>query len=344
MSKPIKPPHGDVPGAAKGPPRGSARAVLGYRPTAQHSSASFGQRAPEARGRVALANTLTSIVLPTEAPSLHSAEASGQPSIELIAHAWALRLQERFNRIPEIATGNPYSSDVVELVLGPPRAEGRLGDYDLAPTQPAKMPFASILRVATASCLLFLGFSEGLEEDSFFSADLKFFRSAMEKMSDKDRQEVFAALLQNLAKLQERAELRSLTAAKLARVVALVAQAVDVAAEESEIDPTPPLFENREPDPKTNKLPTALEWFDLHWRARVEAGEVTGDDLKRLDPRYYSTFAATLSKRGQKISDFLPPSPTRGRKDETEEERAARLRAGGRERMRRWRAGKAAPK
>lgn len=184
-----------------------------------------------------------------------------------------------------------------------------------------------------------------LADESINSAKLsadarQFLRRALEHMDDAERKQTIAALMAYIGKLQTSGALESVPSDRLARVAKLIGEAAEIVS----VDPDSyiPLFRDREIDPATGKKPTALEWFDQVWKPLVEAGEATGDDIRQSDPAFYSNWASMLTKRGQKVSEFLPPSPTRGKIQETEEERRKRLSSAASKRVQRWRKNKAA--
>lgn len=184
-------------------------------------------------------------------------------------------------------------------------------------------------------------------------------RRALAQMDEEKQRRLIAALMALAGELQSVRLLKTVPPSRLVEVGLLIAKAhaaviveptdvqsanratIDHSAQDHERDGAP-LWREREADPKTGKRPTAIEWFDLHWKPRVMAGEVTGDDIRHADTQFYTTWAAALSKRGQKVGDFVPPSPTRGKKPFSEERLAAR-RAAGAERKRRWREAQAKP-
>lgn len=160
-------------------------------------------------------------------------------------------------------------------------------------------------------------------------------RRDLETMDDNGRREAIASLMAKIGAMQASGALESVPSDRLARVAKLIGEAVEVLnAEPSNYIQ---LFRDREVDPQTGKKPTALEWFDLVWKPLVEAGEATGDDIRQIDPTFYTNWASMLTKRGQKVSEVLPPSPTRGKIQETDEQRRKRLSAAAAKRVQRWR-------
>lgn len=156
-------------------------------------------------------------------------------------------------------------------------------------------------------------------------------------MDDAERKQTIADLMAYIGELQTSGVLEAVPSGRLARVAKLIGEVAEVIAD----DPSTyiPLFRDREIDPKTGKKPTALEWFEKVWKPRVTAGEATGDEIRQIDPAFYSNWASMLTKRGQKVSDVLPPSPTRSRIGPTEKDRTEHQRKRNRDRMRRYRAG-----
>ncbi len=165
-------------------------------------------------------------------------------------------------------------------------------------------------------------------------------RRALERMDEAERKKTIAALMAYIGELQTSGALESVPSDRLARVAKLIGEAAEIVA----VDPQNyvPLFRDREIDPSTGKKPTALQWFDLHWQPRVLAGEVTGDDIRQADFKFYESLASYQKSKGRKLSDLLPPSRTRAKIQETDEERRQRLNAAGTARSRRSRERKAA--
>jgi hypothetical protein len=153
-------------------------------------------------------------------------------------------------------------------------------------------------------------------------------------MGEAERTQSIAALMSYVARLQAEGAIEGLPSGRLARVVKLVGAAVEVIDGKNDI----PLFADRRPKPDTLKLPTALEWFEQVWAPRVLAGDAVGDDIRGHDQKFYQALASALHRRGQSLSDILPPSPTRGFKPGTPKERAERRRGITRASVRRFRA------
>jgi hypothetical protein len=234
---------------------------------------------------------------------------------------------------------------IIDLTLAPPAALqalesiGRrsaarfLGDeIDARPT------FASVAREVGQ----YLRSDATINSGILMSLALLRWRSSVETMDDTERKQSIAALMAYVAELQAEGVLEGVPSGRLARVVKLIGEAVAVLSEPSVANA--PLFRERSPSPDTGKPPTAIEWFELVWKERVMAGEVTGDDIRRHDAHYYSTLASALSKRGKKISEVLPPSPTRALKVTDIPEGEDRQRFLNRERVKRHRANKRNPK
>lgn len=183
---------------------------------------------------------------------------------------------------------------------------------------------------------------ESIDSAKVAAAAQQELRRALERMDEQERKRTIAGLMAYIGELQTSGVLESVPSDRLARVAKLIGEAAEIVS----ADPSTfiPLFRDREVDPSTGKKPTALEWFDAVWKPRVEAGEASGDDIRGVDPAFYNNFAAALSKRGEKVRDYLPPSPTRGKKDETAEQRAERLRRHSRESKRRARQQRSDPR
>lgn len=160
-------------------------------------------------------------------------------------------------------------------------------------------------------------------------------RRFLERMDDHDRKKTIAGLMAYIGELQTSGVLEATPSDRLARVAKLIGEAAEIVS----ADPAKyvPLFRDRQIDPETGKKPTALEWFDQVWKSRVDAGEAAGDDIRQSDFKFYEALASYQKSKGRKISDLLPPSPTRSKIQETEEERRRRLSAAGTERSRRSR-------
>lgn len=172
------------------------------------------------------------------------------------------------------------------------------------------------------------------------SEDLRRF---LERMDDHDRKKTIAGLMAYIGELQTSGVLEATPSDRLARVAKLIGEAAEIVS----ADPSKfvPLFRERPIDPATGKKPTALEWFDQVWKPRVDAGEVHGADMKRTDPSFYSTLSSTLSRKNQKLTDLLPPSPTgRPRNPGPTDARLEHARELNRKRVARWRESKRDPK
>lgn len=181
----------------------------------------------------------------------------------------------------------------------------------------------------------FLAAAESINADRVLPNVSGILRHALERMDEQERKKTIAGLMAYIGELQTAGVLEATPSDRLARVAKLIGEAAEiVSAAPAKYQP---LFRDRPVDEATGKKPTAVEWFDQVWKPRVEAGEATGDDIRGVDPAFYNNFAAALSKRGEKVRDYLPPSPTRGKKDETAEQRAERLRRHSRESKRRAR-------
>ncbi|MEZ5937416.1 MAG: hypothetical protein R3C52_04270 [Hyphomonadaceae bacterium] len=195
-------------------------------------------------------------------------------------------------------------------------------------------------------CWAFIEFfitGESINADRLAADAAENLRRFLERMDDHDRKKTIAGLMAYIGELQTAGVLEATPSDRLARVAKLIGEAAEiVSANPSKFVP---LFGDRLIDPSTGKKPTALEWFDQVWKPRVDAGEVLGADLKRADPAFYSTLSSTLSRKNQKLTDLLPPSPTgRPRNPGPTDARLEHARELNRKRVARWRAGKSAPK
>lgn len=91
----------------------------------------------------------------------------------------------------------------------------------------------------------------------------------------------------------------------------------------------PPKFADRPAEANGERL-SAFAFYTQHWAWRAEAGDVFLDDLREADPQLYRALAQHQARRGKKLTDLIPSSPTRGRKkhvrtlaEQTEERRRA---------------------
>jgi hypothetical protein len=156
-------------------------------------------------------------------------------------------------------------------------------------------------------------------------------------MKEEDRKKTIAGLMAYIGELQTSGVLESVPSDRLARVAKLIGEAAEIVS----TDPTTfiPLFRDREVDLATGKKPTALEWFAKVWKPRVEAEDISSDDLRQTDPVLYTALATAQSRAGASIGDLLPISrrPLAELSKEEREQRRARLSREGAERMRRHR-------
>ncbi|MBN8605720.1 MAG: hypothetical protein J0L81_02275 [Caulobacterales bacterium] len=177
------------------------------------------------------------------------------------------------------------------------------------------------------SLRLFLLLQTNLTDDeSKNSASLngisEILRDLMEPMDERGRTKTIAVLMGYISELQTAGVLEATPSDRLARVAMLIGEAAALVKVPVPLLPRDvPKFENRVRDPVTLKRVNAIEWYDQQWKPLVDAGAAAGDDIRREDMRFYSALAGLLKARGKKISDVLPPSPTRGRKPGTDEER-----------------------
>lgn len=182
---------------------------------------------------------------------------------------------------------------------------------------------------------------ESIDSAKVAAAAQQELRRALERMDEQERKRTIAGLMAYIGELQTSGALESVPSDRLARVAKLIGEAAEIVS----ADPSTftPLFRDREVDPATGKKPTALEWFDAVWKPRVDVGEASGDDIRQADFKFYEALASYQKSKGRKLSDLLPPSPTRSKSKETDEERRRRLSAAGAERKRRWRESKSTP-
>lgn len=229
------------------------------------------------------------------------------------------------------------------FVAGPVRAKLLLRPGDRARALFADSESAaSTFTCACWAMIEYFSAPESINTDRMLSAVSDFLRPALECMDEEERKKTIAGLMAYIGELQASGVLESVPSDRLARVAKLIGEAAEIVS----ADPSTfiPLFRDREVDPTTGKKPTALEWFDAVWKPRVDAGEIVGADIKRDDPVFYSNLSSTLSRRGQKLADLLPPSRTgRPRNGGSVDTRLAHTRELNRKRAARWRASKREP-
>lgn len=197
-----------------------------------------------------------------------------------------------------------------------------------------------------------------LSDESIFSASLervtRLLRDTFGSVDQNSRKDLLAALVKHIAELQDSGALKRVPSDRIARVVSLVGDAAALVRTPSASTPhrvsrdskgsaLPPLFGDRTAD-SDGTLPTALQWYDTQWRPLIEEGGRAGDDIRQHDLKFYEALASSLRRRGQKLSDILPPSPTRSRKGPTEKDRLEHKRALNRESVRRYRSKDKGPK
>ncbi|KAF0183372.1 MAG: hypothetical protein FD160_991 [Caulobacteraceae bacterium] len=233
-------------------------------------------------------------------------------------------------------------------VLAPEPAEGTgaTGKVAVKFRHEATTRFATVAAEVRQLCLS----DESISSDSIERVK-RLLRDTFRSVDQNSRKELLAALVKHVAALQDSGALKRVPSDRVARVVSLVGEAAALVSTPASSDPRkalvenaaslPPMFADRTVDPQ-GKLPTALQWFEMHWRPLIVEGR-SGDDIRQHDFKYYSALASALKRSGRKLSDILPPSPTRSRKGETEEERQTRLRNLNTARVRRHRANKRTP-
>ncbi len=169
-------------------------------------------------------------------------------------------------------------------------------------------------------------------------------KAELERLDEDTRRATHEALLKLLEILQTQ-QSKPIPKASYVKIASLIGQAYALASmsspkrtSDSEL---PPKFADRAPLPN-GALPTAMQWFETHWKPLIEQGKA-GDDIRRHDLKFYEALSTALGRRGMKLRDVLPPSPTRGRKGPESGNREEHLRGLHRERMRRYRAKKRQP-
>lgn len=173
-------------------------------------------------------------------------------------------------------------------------------------------------------------------------------KAELERLDDEVRKTTYDALLKLLELLQAQPTKR-ISEVSYLKIASLIGQAYALASASASASASsleharglPPRFAERGPLPN-GALPTALQWFETHWKPLIEEGKA-GDDIRRHDLKFYEALSASLRRRGERLSDILPPSPTRARKGEGSTDPEEHVRALHRERMRRYRAKKRHP-
>lgn len=226
-------------------------------------------------------------------------------------------------------------------------SQSALAPFQQAADRAAKLHIAyenavafQFIAEAIAECFLWV---ESIDFGRVTASAQQDLRRALERMDEDERKRTIAGLMAYIGELQTAGVLEATPSDRLARVAKLIGEAAEIVS--ADATKFVPLFGNRPIDPATGKKPTALEWFDQVWKPRVDAGEVHGADMKRTDPSFYSTLSSTLSRKNQKLTDLLPPSPTgRPRNPGPTDARLERARELNRKRAARWRAAKRNPK
>lgn len=258
---------------------------------------------------------------------------------------------------PELE-GWKFHSPAGFVVKGQSReeGEGRIRQVLLLVQKRLETSDSTLLAVVHSTALDFLGYflcDESINVDILLASTERALRSALAKMDEEAKRKTIAALMALVGDLQAEGALNAVPPQRLARIALLIGQAHAAVVEQpsdmqranlatmiehgAEEDEGPPLWREREADPKTGKRPTAIEWFDLHWKPLVLAGEASGDDIRQHDFKFYEALASYQKSKGKKLSDLLPPSPTRGKIQETAEERRKRISAAASKRVLRWR-------
>lgn len=172
------------------------------------------------------------------------------------------------------------------------------------------------------------------------SEDLRRF---LERMDDHDRKKTIAGLMAYIGELQTAGVLEATPSDRLARVAMLIGEAAALVKAKVPASTSTLLFEHRQADPKTGEKCTAIEWYNTHWRERVEAGDVFANDIKHADLKLYQAIASHQRRAGKTLSDLIPVRVPRNQFDDTPEGQAARakhLRAQNTRNVRRYRQNK----
>jgi hypothetical protein len=237
---------------------------------------------------------------------------------------------------PRRGHGPKSGPPAVRLRQGPPYAipEGR--DFPVAAPPAAFLKAASVVSrahklsrltdrafAATRGVLnvVFLA-GESINSASLWSDARHVLRRDLERMDEAERKKTIAALMAYIGELQASGALESVPSDRLARVAKLIGEAAEIISKKASKAEVP-LFEARERDPVTLKMPTAKEWFDQYWAPRLAAERLYSDDLKRTDLKLYNALAAQQSRDGASIGDLIPIRHKR-EAHMTEEEIAAR--------------------
>lgn len=253
-------------------------------------------------------------------------------SVEELRHAFDSIFSTRLVAGDGITPGVPIQpfAPLVQKAVGVSAGAGRLDGKH----------FESLARRLAARLRLHVLAQES-EDERKKPLDVK---AELERLDEETRKATYGALLKLLEILQAQ-QSKPIPKASYVKIASLIGQAYALASmsspkrtRESEL---PPKFADRAPLPN-GTLPTALQWFETQWKPLIKQGKA-GDDIRRHDLKFYEALSTALRRRGMKLSDVLPPSPTRSRKGPHSDDPEQHRRGLRREQMRRYRAKKRQP-
>lgn len=143
-------------------------------------------------------------------------------------------------------------------------------------------------------------------------------------MDEQGRKKTIAGLMAYIGELQTAGVLEATPSDRLARVAMLIGEAAALVKAKVPASTNTLLFENRQADPKTGEKCTAIEWYNIHWRERVEAGDVFANDIKHADLKLYQAIASHQRRAGKTLSELIPVRVPRNQFDDTPEGQVAR--------------------
>lgn len=224
--------------------------------------------------------------------------------------------------LKKLRLSEAVKSRIAQLVqfVAPTVRAGRLhrpGEFAQHYFASSRAEKTSSLVAAIWGLIEFLSAAESINADRLLPNVSGILRHALEQMDEQERKKTIAGLMAYIGELQTAGVLEATPSDRLARVAMLIGEAAALVKARSLGAKSPsevPKYKDRKPDPLTLKRPTALEWFELQWKPLVDASAATGDDLRREDQQLYGALAVALNRSGKKMSDVLPPSPTRGNK------------------------------